>query len=113
MHRRVGETRSSHLGCDIAGRERVDADTIARVVRGQRPGEAGKARLGRDIARVSGKAAHRVDAGDVDDRAASRLLQQRIGGKYRRGDAAVVDRQWIAKSLEFALRRGSGKAVAR
>lgn len=101
VHVGIGKTLRGHLGRDIAGRQRVDADAVGRIVGGERTRQPGKTGLRRHVAGISGKAADRIDAGDVDDRSRARVLQKRMGGKDGRVDAGEVgcDRGTEAREL--------------
>src|SRR3954470_21938660 len=63
----LGRDRRDHLGVDIAGRDRVDGDSGAGALLGERLGEAVDARFGGGVIDLAILAGLAVDRADVDD----------------------------------------------
>src|SRR5437773_1882073 len=74
--------RGDHIGVDIAGRDGIDRDAIARALLGQRLGEPVNARLGGGIIDLAVLARLAVDRADVDDSpvlARAHAVEHRLG----------------------------------
>ena len=67
------------IGLDIAGRERVDEDAVARQLHRQHMGQMNEPGLGRAIARHPRDRARRQHRGDVDDPSRPPALDQMAG----------------------------------
>ena len=90
----VRRDRRDHVGVDIARRDGVDGDAVARAFLGQRLGEAVDARLGGGIIDLAVLAGLAVDRADVDDPAvAARLhaFEHRLGHVEAAAEIGVDD----------------------
>ncbi len=92
--------RHHHLGGDVAGADRVDGDTLRRVLQRQRLGEAEIAGLRRGIVRLAELALLAVDRRDVDHSTPAPLghaLDQRLGAVVHRVQVDLDDRRPLVR----------------